>query len=68
MHKLTFTIMNLNCDACIKLSTLALRKLPGITEVSIELSTGAARIVSTEPINPNDVTEALKTKGYSVTF
>ena len=68
MHEFTFTITNLNCDACIKLSTMALRKLPGVTDVSIELSTGAARVVSTEPINPSDVTEALKAKGYEAAF
>lgn len=68
MNELAFTITKLNCEACIKLSTMALRKLPGVTDVSIELSTGAARVVSTEPIAPNDVTKVLKAKGYSVAF
>ena len=68
MHELTFTITNLTCDACIKLSTIALRKLPGVTDVSVELTTGAARVVSTEPISSSDVAEALKAKGYTVAF
>ena len=68
MNEFKFTITKLNCEACIKLSTMALRKLPGVTDVSIELSTGAARVVSMEPIAPNDVVEVLKAKGYGVTF
>ena len=68
MHELTFKVTNLTCDACIKVSTMALRKLSGVTDVSIELSTGAARVASTEPISQSDVTEALKAKGYEVAF
>lgn len=66
MSELTFTITNLTCEACVKLSTMALRKLPGVTDVSIDLKTGAARLSSEKPIDLNDVTELLKTKGYTV--
>ncbi|GEM_PF-888083 len=68
MSKLLFTITNLTCDACVKLSTVVLRKLPKVTDVSIDLSTKIARILSEEPINPSDVTEALKAKGYDIAF
>ena len=68
MTELTFKITNLNCGACIKLSTMALHGLPGVTDVSIELLTGEARVISTELISQNDVIEVLKAKGYEVTF
>ena len=68
MHELTFKVTNLTCDACIKVSTMALRKLLGVTEATVDLSTGVGRIVSDEPINQSDVTAALKAKGYDVTF
>lgn len=68
MPEFNFMITNLNCEACVKLSTMALRKLPGVTDVSIELSTGATHIASTETISSDDVLEALKAKGYSVSF
>lgn len=68
MSELAFTITNLNCDACVKVSTKALRTLPGVIDASVELSTGAARITSQEPLNPHDVAELLKTKGYTATF
>lgn len=68
MSELTFTITNLNCDACVKLSTKTLSKLPGVTEATVELSTGIVRVTSDEPLNPNDVVEALKAKGYNTAF
>ena len=68
MSELLFDITNLTCDACVKLSTMALRKLRGVTDVSIDLSTGATRLLSEEPLNKKDVEDILKTKGYIVTF
>ena len=68
MTELTFKMTNLTCDACVKLSTMALRKLPGVTEAAVDLSMGVGRIVSEESINQSDVAMALKTKGYDVTF
>ena len=68
MTELTFRIANLTCEACIKVSTMALRKLPGVSEATVDLSTGAGRIVSEKPITQNDVATALKAKGYDVTF
>ena len=68
MAECTFTITNLTCDACVKLSTMALHKLPGVKDATIELSTGSARVTSEEPLNPDDVAQALKAKGYNATF
>ncbi|KKR98118.1 MAG: heavy metal transport/detoxification protein [Candidatus Uhrbacteria bacterium GW2011_GWF2_41_16] len=68
MHDLIFNIKNLTCDACVKVSMITLRKLPGVTDVSVDISTGAARLTSEKLIHPNDVTEALKNKGYDVAF
>lgn len=68
MHELHFTMTNLTCEACIKVSTIALKKLPGVTDVMIDLATGAAHLQSSEPINPKEVEEVLNAKGYTVTF
>lgn len=68
MTELAFKITNLTCDACIKVSTMTLRKLPGVTEATVDLSTGAGRVVSSESLTQNDVEAALKTKGYEATF
>ncbi|MBI2473066.1 heavy-metal-associated domain-containing protein [Candidatus Uhrbacteria bacterium] len=68
MNELTFTISNLTCEACVKVTTMTLRKLAGVTDVSVDLSSGKTHIVSKEPINPDDVTNMLQAKGYTVAF
>ena len=68
MTEFTFKITNLTCEACIKVSTMTLRKLPGVTEATVDLSTGAGHIVSTEPLSQTDVVSTLKDKGYDVAF
>ncbi len=68
MHELHFTITNLTCEACIKVSTMTLKTLPGVTDVMIDLATGSAHLQATEPIRASDVEEVLKAKGYMVTF
>lgn len=68
MTELTFTITNLTCGACAKVSAMTLRKLPGVTEATVDGATGAGRITSEEPLNQIDVVTALKAKGYDATF
>lgn len=69
MHTLTFRITNLNCDACVKMTTTTLRRLAAdVTEATVDLETGNARIVSDRPIKPEDVTAALAAKGYTTAF
>ena len=68
MSELTFRITNLNCEACVKLSTKALLKMPGVTEASVDLPTGNARVVSNGPLNPSDVTALLDEKGFVAAF
>ena len=68
MSELTFNITNLTCEACIKVSTKALQNVPGVKSVSVDLQTGSTQITSEKPINPDDVANALKAKGYIVAF
>lgn len=68
MPELHFVMTNLTCEACIKVSTRALKTLSGVEDVSIDLASGKAHIQSAEPLNPSDVQELLKAKGYTVAF
>lgn len=69
MYELNFTIKNLNCDACVKMTTMTMRRLsPSVTDASVDLATGAARLVSTEEISPEVVAAALNAKGYQAAF
>lgn len=64
MYTLDFHITNLTCGACVKMSTSTLRKLPGVTDVTVDLPTGAAHVTSEQEVHLSDVVELLKTSGY----
>lgn len=69
MYELNFRIMNLTCDACIKMTTMTMRRLSThVTEATVDLATGAAHLVSEEKILPEDVAAALGAKGYQTAF
>jgi len=68
MFDLNFTITNLTCEACVKVSSMTIRKLPGVTNVTVDIANGATHIQSDEPIHSSDVEQLLKEKGYNVTF
>lgn len=69
MYELNFRITNLTCDACIKVTTMTLRRLStSVTEATVDLATGVAHLVSTENISPENVAAALGAKGYQTAF
>ena len=53
-----FKITNITCDACIKLSSAALRSLPGVTTVTIEKD-GTATVKSDGELSWEDIKTAL---------
>lgn len=63
MIKTNFKITNLDCEACIKLSTSALKSLPGVQTVSIDLKTGAVAVESDQELNWEDVKHCLDEVG-----
>lgn len=59
MIKNNFKITNLDCEACIKLSTMALKSLPGVQTVKIDLKTGMTEVESDEELNLEDIQKSL---------
>lgn len=57
--KQEFKITNLTCEACIKLSTMALKKIPGVYGAKVDLASGKAEIESEWEISWNEIAEAL---------
>ncbi|MBI2436778.1 MAG: heavy-metal-associated domain-containing protein [Candidatus Magasanikbacteria bacterium] len=60
MYTTLFTITNITCDACVKLSKMALKNLPGVTSVDIDQKTGEGTLISDVEISGDDVLHALK--------
>ncbi len=58
-----FKITNLTCEACVKLSTLALEAIPGVTQVKIILATGEAELMSDQDTSWEQIYSALQSVG-----
>lgn len=56
-----FKITNLDCEACIKLSEMALKGIDGVTNASVDLKSGIVEIESAKEISWDKIVEALKT-------
>ncbi len=63
MNAIDFKITDLNCEACVKLSTMALRAVPGVSDVKIDLTTGAARVVADEGVEWKQIEAAVSSVG-----
>jgi len=67
MSKINFKITDITCDACIKLSSMALKKIPGVKSVEVE-SNGVAAVESDQEITKDEVKNALAKVDKKVTF
>jgi len=56
--KITFKITDITCDACIKLSGMALKKIPGVKNVEVK-SDGSAAVEADKEISHEEITAAL---------
>ncbi len=66
MYKTNFKITNLDCEACIKLSTMALKKIPGMQTINIDLKTGLTEVMSDQELNWEDIKTSLTTVNKNV--
>jgi len=58
MAKTNFKITNLHCGACVKISTMALKKIAGVKNVKVE-ENGAAEIEAEKEIAPEEIKKVL---------
>lgn len=55
-----FRITNITCDACVKLSTMALKKLPGVDTVVVDQATGSVELSASRDIAWNEIATTLQ--------
>ncbi len=67
MSNLNFKITNITCDACVKVSTMVLKKIPGVTDVQINSENGDT-IVSVDHDAKEEIINALKAVDKEVIF
>ena len=62
----TYDVKGMTCGHCVSAVTAELAKLPGVSDVSVELETGKAVVTSSNPIDLDAVRAAVDEAGYEL--
>lgn len=60
MFNYKFKIVNLNCEACVKLSLSALSEIPGVKKTSVDLKSGLAEIEAERKVSWEEIKSFLR--------
>jgi len=66
LTKQSFHINGMHCDACIRVITRRVKKIPNVTDVAVSLETGITDVTSERKIEKNEIEEMLKDTEYSI--
>lgn len=66
MNSIDFKLEGLTCEACVKLASGRIKKIPGVQDVTISLETGDARVVSVANIDLDIINQSLVGTHYNV--
>ncbi|WP_019482620.1 heavy-metal-associated domain-containing protein [Arthrobacter sp. TB 23] len=62
----TYTVKGMTCDHCVGSVTAEVTKIPGITDISVDVAAGRLTVDSDGPISDDAITEAVEEAGYEV--
>ena len=62
----TVNVTGMTCGHCASSVTSELQQLDGVTDVNVNLESGAVAITSTTPLDDNAVTAAVEEAGYAI--
>ena len=66
MSTATYTVSGMTCEHCVASVTEELSELDGVTEVAVDLSTGAVTVASSAHLDPAAVKAAVDEAGYEL--
>ncbi|MFE9748899.1 heavy-metal-associated domain-containing protein [Saccharothrix saharensis] len=66
MAESTFTVTGMTCGHCVASVTEEVTKIDGVTDVDVDLPTGAVKVTSTAPLAEADVRAAVEEAGYAL--
>ncbi|BBG03689.1 MULTISPECIES: heavy-metal-associated domain-containing protein [Pseudonocardia] len=67
MSTATYTVTGMTCQHCVSSVTEEIGEISGVTDVSVDLPTGAVTVTSDADISADAVREAVREAGYEVT-
>jgi copper ion binding protein len=62
----TYTVSGMTCGHCVNAVTEEVSRLEGVTEVQVDLATGAVTVTSAAPLDDAAVAAAVDEAGYEV--
>lgn len=62
----TYTVVGMTCDHCVRSVTSEVTKIPGVTDVDVDLATGRVTVASEVPIEAATFAAAVDEAGYQV--
>lgn len=65
-HTSTYTVTGMTCAHCVVSVTEEVSEISGVTEVAVDLDTGAVTVTSDQPVDEADVRAAVEDAGYAL--
>jgi copper ion binding protein len=62
----TYTVTGMTCGHCVQAVTSEVSALPGVSEVTVDLASGAVAVTSDKPLDTDQVREAVAEAGYEL--
>ena len=66
MTTATYNVDGMTCGHCVNAVTAEVAKLPGVTDVAVDLDQGQVTVTTTEPLDHDDVAAAVGEAGYEL--
>jgi copper chaperone len=63
----TYTVTGMTCAHCVASVTEEVSEIAGVTDVAVDLASGALTVTSDQPLPDDAVRAAVEEAGYSVT-
>jgi len=62
----TYTVVGMTCGHCVRAVTEEVTGIPGVTDVQVDLASGAVTVTSDGPVDPSAVKAAVDEAGYEL--
>jgi copper chaperone CopZ len=66
MSTATYTVTGMTCAHCVHAVTEEVTAVPGVTDVQVDLETGALTVTSDSPVDDEAVAAAVDEAGYAL--
>jgi copper ion binding protein len=66
MSESTYTVTGMTCGHCVASVTEEISEIDGVTDVAVDLPTGAVTVTSSRPVAGVDVRAAVEEAGYQL--